>query len=339
MINPVTALLVGVGVVAAAVVLLWPVRGWLWRSLRALRATERVLIEDALKHLFDFEYNDREANLQSLSGALAVSGNRAAEILGRLQAQELVEIEDRGYRLTAEGRRYALRIVRIHRLWERYLSDETGLDPAAWHNEAERLEHTTTAAEAEALAASMGHPSHDPHGDPIPTAGGEIAPPLGRPLTDLEIGELAEIVHIEDEPEAVYAQLVAEGLHPGMRVRVNESTPRRVRFEADAEEHVLAPILAANLSVLALPQDEVMAGPFERLSGLEVGERARVVALAPALRGAERRRMLDLGLIPGTEVGPQLRSPGGDPTGYLIRGAVIALRREQADQVQVERLS
>ncbi|MDH3523089.1 MAG: FeoA domain-containing protein [Acidobacteriota bacterium] len=339
MTHPVIALLTAGAAVAVAVLLLWPVRGWLWRGLRALRATERVAIEDALKHLFDFEYNGRAANLQSVSGALAVSGNRAAEILARLQAQELVELEGGGYRLTAEGRRYALRIVRVHRLWERYLSEETGLDPAAWHNEAERLEHTTSAAEADALAARMGHPSHDPHGDPIPTAGGEIGPPRGMPLTELAIGELAEIVHIEDEPEAIYAQLVAEGLHPGMRVRVNESTPRRVRFEADAEEHVLAPVLAANLSVLPLPQEEEMAGPFERLSGLAIGERGRVVALAPALRGAERRRLFDLGLIPGTEVEAELRSPGGDPTGYAIRGAVIALRREQADQVQVERLA
>jgi DtxR family Mn-dependent transcriptional regulator len=336
--NPALALLVATVLLTLAVLVFWPVRGWLWRALRALRATERVLIEDALKHLFDFEYNDRVANLHSLSGALAVSGNRAAELIGRLQARELVVLEDGGYRLSPEGRRYALRIVRIHRLWESYLSTETGLDPEAWHSEAEHLEHTTSVEKAEELSAQMGHPRYDPHGDPIPTAAGDIAPPLGRPLTELEIGELAEIVHVEDEPPAVYAQLLAEGLHPGMRVRVNESTPQRIRFEADAEEHVLAPILAANLSVRALPQDEVMAGPFERLSALAIGDKARVVGLAPALRGIERRRMFDLGLIPGTEVSPELRSPGGDPTGYLIRGAVIALRREQADHVHVERV-
>jgi DtxR family Mn-dependent transcriptional regulator len=338
MTDPVVALSVAILVVAVVGLTLWPVRGWLWRALRAMRATERVLIEDSLKHLFDAEYNGREANLHSLSGALAVSGNRAAEIVERLQAQELVSIADGGYRLSPEGRQYALKIVRIHRLWESYLSDETGLEPAAWHGEAEYLEHTTSPAEAEALSESMGHPLYDPHGDPIPTASGDIAPPLGRPLTELENGELAEIVHVEDEPPAVYAQLVAEGLHPGMRVRVNESTPQRVRFEANAEEHVLAPIVAANLSVLPLSRDEEMAGPFLHLSALEVGEEATVVALAPALRGPERRRMLDLGLIPGTVVAPELRSPGGDPTGYRIRGAVIALRREQADHVQVERV-
>jgi DtxR family Mn-dependent transcriptional regulator len=298
-----------------------------------------VLIEDALKHLFDFEYKERIANLQSLSGALAVSGNRAADLLSRLQERELVGFDGDGYRLTPEGRKYALRVVRIHRLWERYLAEETGLGPDDWHSEAEVREHTTSPEEAEKLAVSLGHPRFDPHGDPIPTAGGDIAPLEGRPLTELEAGELAEIVHVEDEPDAIYAQLVAEGLYPGMRVRVIESGPQRIAFEADAEEHVLAPILAANLSVLALPREEEMPGPFTRLSSLDLGERATVVALSPVLRGAERRRMLDLGLIPGTEVTAEIRSPGGDPTGYRIRGAVIALRREQADQVRIEQVA
>ncbi len=336
MIDPKVSLTIAISVAVVAVLLLWPVRGMLWRWLRGLRATERVLMEDALKHLFDSEYREHIANLQSLSGALEVSGNRAADLLRRLQEQELVDFDGNGYRLTPEGRKYALRVVRIHRLWERHLAEETGLGPDAWHHEAEVREHTLSLEEAEALSASLGHPRFDPHGDPIPTAAGEIAPLEGRPLTDLAVGELAEIVHVEDEPDAIYAQLVAEGLYPGMRVRVIESGPQRIAFEADAEEHVLAPILAANLSVLPLPKDEEMQGPFARLSSLELGRKATVAALSPALRGPERRRMLDLGLIPGTEVTAEIRSPGGDPTGYRIRGAVIALRREQADQVQIE---
>ena len=115
------------------------------------------------------------------------------------------------------------------------------------------------------------------------------------------------------------------------------TSPERIRFVADATEHILAPVLAANLSVVALPQEEEMAGPFEQLSDLELGESAKVVSISPFLRPQERRRMLDLGLLPGTEVQAELRSPAGDPTGYRIRGAVIALRKDQADQVQVER--
>ena len=302
-----------------------------------MQASQRVLAEDALKHLFDCEYKGRIAHLQSVSGALSVSGNRAAEILQDLESHELIEPTEGGYALTGEGRSYALRVIRIHRLWERYLSDETGFEPAIWHQKAEQHEHTTTEEEAEAMASSLGHPRFDPHGDPIPTAGGEILPPHGQPLTELPTDRLGEIVHVEDEPEAIYAQLVAEGLHPGMRVRVMDASPERIRFLADANEHILAPVLAANLSVIALPQDEEMAGPFERLSGLELGQSAKVVSISPFLRPHERRRMLDLGLIPGTEIQAEIRSPAGDPTGYRIRGAVIALRREQADQVQVER--
>jgi DtxR family Mn-dependent transcriptional regulator len=331
------ALAVALALAVATVVLFWPVRGLLWRWLRAQRATEKVLLEDALKHLFDCEYQARVASLQSLSGALASSGNRTVEILARLEERELVTSVEGGYRLTSEGRRYALRVVRIHRLWERYLSDHTGLEPEAWHDEAELREHEMSPEEADELSAQMGDPLYDPHGDPIPTAGGDIVEPQGQPLSELPIGELAEIVHVEDEPAAIYAQLLAEGLAPGMRIRVMESTPRLIRFEADAEEHILAPIFAANLSVQALPQEEDMVGPYERLSVLALGESATVVGLSPQLRGPERRRMLDLGLIPGTVVGAEIRSPSGDPVGYRIRGAVIALRREQADQIRIDR--
>ena len=95
--------------------------------------------------------------------------------------------------------------------------------------------------------------------------------------------------------------------------------------------------MAANLSVQALPEEEEVDEPHERLSALDPGERATVVGLSSACRGAERRRFLDLGLIPGTKVEAELRSAGGDPTAYRIRGAVIALRREQAEMVQVIR--
>jgi DtxR family Mn-dependent transcriptional regulator len=335
--NPVLALLVAAVAGLIAVVLFWPARGLFWRWMRALRATDRVLVEDALKHLYDCEANQHTCTLPSLSGAMSLSNSRAAELFDRLEKMDLVTSAAGAYTLTPEGRRYALRVIRVHRLWEMYLSDETGLDPSEWHEEAHVREHTLSAEEAETLAARMGHPRFDPHGDPIPTASGEIAAPLGQPLNDLPVGKLAEIVHVEDEPRAVYTQLVAEGLHPGMQVRIIEASPRRIRFEADSEEHVLAPVFAANLSVMPLPDDREMEGPFEKLSVLEPGEHARVTGISPRCRGAQRRRLLDLGVIPGTRVEAELASPGGDPVAYRIRGAVIALRREQADLIQVER--
>jgi DtxR family Mn-dependent transcriptional regulator len=337
MINPAMALLSACAAVIAIGIFFWPTRGLAWSWLRTFRAGERVLIEDALKHLYDCEYHRLPCTLQSLSGALTQRGGRTAELLGRLQQLELVVPVEGGYRLTSQGRSYALRVIRIHRLWERYLSDETGVPPREWHLRAEIEEHRTSPEEADLLAARMGHPRFDPHGDPIPTARGEIVPPRGRPLTEFETGKLAWIVHVEDEPDPVYAQLLAEGLHPGMWIRVLESTPRVIRLEADAEEHVLAPALAANVWVEALQEQQQVEGSFERLSVLKVGERAKVIGISAACRGAERRRMLDLGLVPGTVVEAELTSPGGDPTAYRIRGGVIALRREQADQIHVDR--
>ncbi len=333
--NPIVALLIVVLATAAGVVLFWPVTGLWWRWRRGMRASDRVRIEDALKHVYDCEARRQPCTLQSLSGALGVSGNRSAEIVERLGQLELVTSVGGLVTLTSEGRSYALRVIRVHRLWERYLSDQTGVAPTEWHAQAEQREHEMTADEADALAASMGFPRFDPHGDPIPTSSGEIVPPSGKPLPDLEAGQAGEIVHVEDEPEALYAQILAAGLHPGMRIRVLESSPRRVRFEADGEEHVLAQVVASNLSVVALEEHTPAEEAFSRLSGLQLGESATVVGLSGACRGPERRRLLDLGIVPGTVVEAEMRSPGGDPTAYRIRGALIALRREQADWIHV----
>ena len=77
----------------------------------------------------------------------------------------------------------------------------------------------------------------------------------------------------------------------------------------------------------------------EYLSGLKIGQRGQVLGLSPACRGPERRRLLDLGFVPGTEVVAEMQSPGGDPTGYRVRGTLIALRTEQAGLIRVSSLN
>ncbi|MCA9975408.1 MAG: FeoA domain-containing protein, partial [Anaerolineales bacterium] len=220
----------------------------------------------------------------------------------------------------------------------RHLAEETGFDETEWHARAELQEHAFTPGELDELATRLGNPTHDPHGDPIPTAGGTIEPHGGLPLTQLPLDTSATIVHLEDEPAVVYAQLVAEGLHLGMAVRVTERTPERVRFWVNGDEHMLAPMIANNISVV---QTKVETRPVQdsdgSLANVQPGETAVVTQLSPACRGAERRRFMDLGILPGTEIVAELRSPGGDPTAYRIRGAMIALRREQADLIKVKK--
>lgn len=337
MVNPFIALLLAGFVIGAAALLFWPVRGLYWRWEHVLRASERVLSEDALKYLFDCEYRDIAGTLQGVSGALGISDDRAALLLARLQELQLVSSSSGEYLLTEEGRGQALQIIRVHRLWEHHFSEDTGMDAEAWHREADRLEHRTSPEETEAMAARLGHPRFDPHGDPIPTASGELRERFGRPLSDMEVGDVGRVVHIEDEPDVVYRELLAADLHVGTQIAVLAKPADGVRIEADGVERRLSPVAADNLAVAPLPAGQEVQESFETLASLEPGESGTVVNIAAACRGVERRRMMDLGVIPGTVIRAELEGPGGDPVGYRIRGAVIALRRQQAERIQIER--
>ena len=330
------ALIVGLGLLFMALWIFWPEDGLYARWQRGRRMNARIRREDALKHIHNCEMGGSSASIQSIAGILGVSLNEASAALSDLEGHGLAQMSNGGIRLTPAGRESALHILRAHRMWERYLADETGYNEQEWHDLAERYEHELTPSEVEALSAKLGYPTQDPHGDPIPAADGEIGQHGGAPLTAAEIDVPLRIVHLEDEPDVVYAQLVAEGLHLGMVLRLVERTPERLRFWAGGDEHTLAPVVATNISVLALPEVEDDEPVGKPLSQLRSGESAVVQSISPACRGLDRQRLLDLGLLPGTKVGVELIGAGGDPKAYRIRGALIALREDQAKLILVE---
>jgi DtxR family Mn-dependent transcriptional regulator len=336
-VDPVVALLVFSLGVGAVLLLFWPRHGVALRLMRLLQMTERVRLEDALKHLCNCEYEERVGTIDSLAGALEISRALAVRLVGRLEALELIRSDGHGLPLTSAGREYALRILRTHRLWERYLADRTNVRPADWHDEAEQREHKMAPAETEELAARMGHPVYDPHGDPIPTAEGELPPSSGVALTAMQPGETGTIVHLEDEPREVFEQLVAAELAPLQRVELLHVSPELVRFSADGVEQELEPVAATNITVLPMPRAEIGVWPSEKLSLLPAGESATVVQVSPSCQGPQRRRLLDLGLVPGTRITAELEGALRDPIAYRIRGALIALRKQQADMVFVTR--
>ena len=331
-------------VIAALLILLgfWifqPERGAFWRWQRARRMTARVLREDALKHIHQCEIHDQRPTVKSLAGALNVSSDDIATLLEQLETSDLVTFEGDSFRLSTQGRDYALQIIRAHRLWERYLADATGFEEAEWHGQADEYEHMLSPEETSRLAARLGNPTHDPHGDPIPTATGEMVYRERIPLSKMEIDKPARIMHLEDEPEAVYAQLVAEGLHVGMVVRVLESSSKRMRFWAGNDEHTLAPLIAANIAVEPLPEElREQEALGETLTSLNPGETGKVIEITPRMRGVERRRLMDLGVLPGTVIQADISSPSGDPMGYRVRGALIALRSTQANHIRIRRV-
>jgi DtxR family Mn-dependent transcriptional regulator len=315
-----------------------PERGVWAKWQRSSRMNERILIEDALKHIHNYEMSGDHPTIHSIAGALQISDKDATELVTKIEAAELAQRDGNTLRLTSSGKQSALHILRAHRLWERYLADSTGFSESEWHTQADLYEHRLSSAEAEALSAQLGHPAYDPHGDPIPLANGELISVEGTPLTHADLDILLRIVHIEDEPQAIYDQLLAEGLHPGMVIRLLESTPQRVRIWAEGDEHILAPIVANNISIAPVPEEqECDTLPCEYLSELEAGEEAIVAGISVACRGFERRRLLDLGVLPGTTIRAAFSSPSGDPMAYVIRDALIALRDDQAKLILISR--
>ncbi len=303
-----------------------------WKRIR--NARQHVMIEDALKHLHACEWQGRPATTDSLTGSLGLSQRAVIKLCARMQSQGWLKIAGGELHLTTVGTKLALQVIRAHRLWERYLADEARMPLADIHAEADRLEHQRDAEFISALDAAMGHPQADPHGDPIPTADGVLPVTENMPLTQWPISKPARIVHLEDEPEAVFSQIAAQGLRPGQRIVVLESDDTHVVFADDSETYVLAPIVAANIFVAPAAPIDLQAN-IKLLTSLKPGSSATVHQLDESLQGFTRRRLLDLGLTSGAEITAEYSSFLGDPMAYRVRGALIALRKQQAEHVLI----
>jgi DtxR family Mn-dependent transcriptional regulator len=299
---------------------------------------ERVRIEDALKHLLDSDESGRGATMESLAGALGRSRKGAAELLGDLRARGLAVADGDHHHLSAEGRQYALQVVRTHRLYETWLSRETAMPSRHWHRAAHRAEHALRREQVDALADRLNNPRFDPHGDPIPTREGHL-PQMDFPsLASWPDGHAGVIAHIEDEPEALYRRIESLGLAAGSPIR----DPRHladgsVECSCEGKRIRIAAPLAGLIHLAELRSPEEAPPDVGRLSALAPGEFAFVHSLSPACKGAERKRLLDLGIVPGTRIACEFASPFGSPRSYQVRGALIALRDTQADRILITR--
>jgi len=336
--HPALNLLLAVALLALGYLLLRPRAGWLWRWRRR-EHTERVLTEDALKHLYGCHEAKLPGTIDSLGGALEIGRDESVQLAQYLIQRGLVGGRPDALRLTAAGRQYALQVIRTHRLWEQYLAERTGVEEGEWHAWADRVEHELTREQVDALAARMGDPAFDPHGDPIPSADGRIRRPEGELLTDVPAGSMVRIVHIEDEPESSYRVLRDAQLRSGMIITVERFSTGVVQIDTGAARCRLPALAAANVCVQVLDDRHGEQVSLRRLSSLATGQQATVTDISPGCRGAERRRLLDLGLVPGTRVCAELASPAGDPVAYRVRGALVALRRQQAEMIYVDQQS
>jgi DtxR family transcriptional regulator, Mn-dependent transcriptional regulator len=212
-------------------------------------------VQDYAKAIWTLAQRDDEpVSTSAIAERLEVSPASASAMVKRLEAMGLVEREPyHGVQLTAAGERVALEVVRHHRLLELYLAEALGMSWDRVHDEAEVLEHAISPALSELIAAKLGNPTHDPHGDPIPTADGEIHEAPTRALADLEPGDSGIFVRVSDSDPDMLRYLAARGIAPGDRFEVVEREP----FEGPltvvfgGEPHVLGGALTRAMRTVA----------------------------------------------------------------------------------------
>ena len=183
-------------------------------------------VEDYLKVIYHLSSQGGFATTSDIAAMLEVAPPSVSGMVKRLSDTGLIEhVPYRGVQLTAQGRREALRMIRRHRILELFLTQQLGYDWDGVHPEAERLEHAVSDGLIDRMASALGQPQYDPHGDPIPTAAGEIEETELVPLADAPVGAKLELRQVGTQDAARLRYLAEQGLTPGVLLVVSERQP------------------------------------------------------------------------------------------------------------------
>ncbi len=179
-----------------------------------------------LKTICELAVDSAPVSISALARRLQVSTVSATEMVHRLEEQALLSHQPyKGVSLTVMGLETAAGLIRAHHMWECFLVDRLGIPWDMAHDHACRLEHATETAVTEALAIFLDEPQICPHGNPVPSAKGDIIPPADIPLTKLECGERGIITRIFPESTALLSYLAVHDLKPGQQFTICEIVP------------------------------------------------------------------------------------------------------------------
>jgi len=178
-------------------------------------------VEDYLKVIYKLSQAGGRVSTNAIASRLRVAPASVTKMIKRMDAQGLVEHRPyTGVRLTPKGERAALEVIRHHRLLELYLTSKLGVPIEQAHAEAEQLEHVLSEVVEERIAASLGDPTTDPHGDPIPTREGRIRERRFPRLSEVTSGQACTVTRVRDSDTRVLERIVRLGLLPGTEVDV-----------------------------------------------------------------------------------------------------------------------
>jgi DtxR family Mn-dependent transcriptional regulator len=183
-------------------------------------------VEDYLKAIYTLETDQKGAPTTKIADSLNVSSASATNMIKRLDKMGLVNYQSyKGARLTDSGRKIALEIIRHHRLLELYLLEVMGYSWDEVHDEAEKLEHHISERFEDKIAQLLDDPTHDPHGDPIPTKDGLVPEMDAEPLLEGEPDREYIVSRVKDQDPELLRYLEKIGLLPGIKVKITEKAP------------------------------------------------------------------------------------------------------------------
>lgn len=214
--------------------------------------------EDYLKAVYALNERGEAAGTTELARALSVQPASVSGMIGRLAREGLLQHERyRGVRLTARGAREALRILRRHRIIESFLVRRLGYAWDEVHGEAERLEHAASDQLIDRMAEAMDHPANDPHGAPIPSGSGKIAPAAWPRLDEVAAGTRVTVKAVSDDDPARLRFFSEVSLVPGATAVVQRSGEHGgdVTVQVDGEAGLLQ-VEAATARKVAVAAEE-----------------------------------------------------------------------------------
>ncbi len=209
-------------------------------------------MEDYLKAIYNLQTQHEKVTTQAIAEWLNIQSPSVTNMVKRLADLNLLEHTPyRGVVLTASGERAALEVVRHHRLLELYLADALGYSWDEVHAEAERLEHSISEEFEARIDRALGYPTTDPHGDPIPSAEGNIEPLADVHLSDLAEGDEATVERVWDRDPEMLRYLGGLGLYPHAHVEILERFPfdGPLRIRVFDQEHIIGRDLATAVRV------------------------------------------------------------------------------------------
>jgi DtxR family transcriptional regulator, Mn-dependent transcriptional regulator len=209
-------------------------------------------IQDYVKEIYKLQAAGTRVTTSALARRLGVSPPSATAMVKKLASLGLVEYERyRGAWLTPKGEKVALEVIRHHRLLEQYLSQTLGLPIDALHDEADRLEHALSEELEAHIDRTLGYPTHDPHGDPIPGPDLKLVVNQAMPLSALEPGAKATVSRVPDGDGELLRYLSELKLTPGRRIEVREAAPFEgpLTVRVAGADHAISRELAARIAV------------------------------------------------------------------------------------------